>query len=287
MTPTSTIAMSSELISPSPALAPEPSRRSGAGSIVAEGESRGASDRERVTLEGFILNIRQSERKPCSPRYYAIACSHAFHYLKSGCMNRECPECCDAVSSRRASRARKRLEAGRRGRAVCYTVLTVPPELREAFLDRKTWRAALKAMFGVLRSKFGAEFAVECSHPWGDKDPSRFHPHANFLWVSKAGAFLSVEHLQKEWANVLGSRRLPVVWHQYSYEVGKIAHLARYVTRDFPGFSEWCGSMRWYGDYPARPDIKLRCPVCGSSYVYLRKLSFGEYIERVTDDAFP
>ena len=252
--------------------------------IVSQVE-QGSANLEISWLERFILSIKQSERKPCSPKYYEFACSHTFHYRRVGCMHRDCPDpdCTRAVGSRRASRARSRLDAGRKGRAVCYTVLTVPPELRETFVDRPTWRAALKVMNRILHEKFGAMYAVECSHPWGDKDPSKFHPHANFLWVSNAGAYLSVERLQREWGNVIRSVRLPVVYHQYSYDARQIAHFVRYVTRDFVGFSKWCGSMRWYGDYPARPDIALRCPVCGSTYMYLRKLTLGEYEELVSN----
>lgn len=207
------------------------------------------------------------------------------------CMRYDCPECAPLVRKRRAMRARKRLDAGRRGRPILYTVFTVPPEHRELFVDRKNWRKLCRETYSILRYAFGAEFALEASHPHGDSedggDPGVFHPHMNFLWIAGKGrsSYVNVVWLRRLYALALrrcGARVSMVsdVWHHYYRQPGDLSRRVGYVCRPFPGFSSWAGSMRWYGHYPRGLDMVLRCPVCHSTFLYIGRSDLMEYLER-------
>jgi hypothetical protein len=220
------------------------------------------------------LKLRQSTRT-CEPKWYVYACGCSKKLVKSGCMHRDCLTCEDQVGARRASRCRWRLDAGREGRPVLYTVLTVPPELRARYADPAVWRSACRRAWKVLRKQFGAEYGLEASHPAGE-DLEVFHPHANFLWVQRPGfrPFLDVAALRRAWARILGYDGEVVVYHRYADAPGKIAHWARYVTRTFPGWSWWTPSVRWYGAFPRElPDREVVCPGCGQPFRFVGEAS--------------
>jgi len=163
------------------------------------------------------------------------------------------------------------LEAGRDGRAVLYTVLTVPPAQRDRFRERKPWRRTLRRFWAILKRDFGALFGAECSHPAGDEDPDAFHPHANFLWVQRQGfrPYIDVDALRRAWAKILGVEVVDV-HHQYLPDVSRIIHRCRYVTRTWPGWGSWLGSMRWYGCYPKDPArSRAVCLDCGMPFLFL------------------
>ena len=206
-------------------------------------------------------------------------------------MSLDCEICAPHVGKRRADSVLRRLLGDiyyqRRKhwrKAVIFTSFTIPPKLREGFLDNKAWQKARKKAWRILKTLFGAKYGVEASHPIGDKDPNVFHPHLNFLWVQEKGRrpFIDRALLQKKWAEALGVRVVDV-YTQYSLHLRVIAHWAKYITRTFPGNHKWAGSLRWYGKYPKtrRPD-QVKCCDCGCRFNvvgYLYAWQVDEWLE--------
>lgn len=279
---------------------------------VARGGRNGAGEHRSApggaALAPVILTREQTSnirgQKPpdsavsCRGSYISVACGCGFKVVFSGCMSVRCPNCQEKVGRRRARRVRDRMERGRpnaagRKKAVIYTICTVPPELRERFLDRTVWRAAVKKFWRVLSRSFGGEYAVECSHPIGDENPQDFHPHLNLLWVQRNGykPYLDVAELRRQWGLILETYSIVDVWTSY-YTTKTPArawnHRYKYVTRTFPEYSEWVGAMRWYGKYPRKkkdetPEI-VTCPGCGEPYLFLGRATMEDYCEYMAND---
>ena len=231
----------------------------------------------------FILTIRQTDATPCGGRFFSlkrrerfprIVCGCGSKVVRSGCMQKDCPDCAGQVGRRRAMRVKDRLDKGRQGRPVLYTVLTVPPRLRGRYTDRKRWRTDVKAFVKELR-RFGMFYAIEVTHPIGSRHPEKFHPHANILWVQKPEyrPFLDLDLMRRLWYKILDCEKEGVLTvdidHQYLKKGGQIYHRCKYVTRVFPGFGEWLGSMRWFGKYPGIEVFVATCKECGQAYVFL------------------
>lgn len=214
-------------------------------------------------------------------------------------MRYDCPECSSQVKVRRTVRAKERLDKDRHGKAILYTVLTVPPEFRSRFVDRKIWRSEIRKIWRDIRTHFAGEFSLECSHPYGspeegDYSPDVFHPHVNFLWRQRPGAspFLDVgtlivlwtaqlngipkKHALDVWREIrdreedltrslelvrcaLDVRTMSVVWHHYFKDPVELSKRIAYVCRTFPGFSSWTGSMRWLGHFPRNLEVRIWC----------------------------
>lgn len=203
-------------------------------------------------------------------------------------MKRTCRECGPAIGKRRASRVRQRLEAGTtsasgRKKAIIYTIFTIPPALRSRCRDRKEWRKLVKKAWLVLKNHYGAEYALECSHPVGDKS-TEFHPHANFLWVQRDGfkPFIDVALLRKLWQAVLETYGTVDIWTSYQSPKAtekERKHRYRYVTRIFHEYTSWIGSMRWYGKYPKvrYHEEPKTCPRCHEVYLFMGRASEVEY----------
>lgn len=235
---------------------------------------------DELVSDPFILSIRQSE-KLCKVRYFKRYCLCAgvagFPVIKSGCMNRECPECATQIGKRRAGRVRERFKEGfklkQAFRTVIYTVLTVPPSLRHRYVDKKVWRATIKKFWEYLQTHHGAWFGIECSHPHGE-NPRNFHPHANFLWIQYDGfkPFIPVEQLRAAWRRILDTEEEVNLYTQYFEKKEVLAHRTRYITRTFPGCATWIGSMRWYGKFPRGVvhEDHSHCPKCRERYLYVR-----------------
>lgn len=251
-------------------------------------------------LRSVMFNIRQSTTR-CHPRYFAFSCKcGSEHYMRgchsplwspdltvvrSGCMRYNCPDCAAQITKRRAKRAKERLDKGRQGRAILYTVLTVPPHLRETYVDRKAWRKLIRGAWRVLREEFAGEFAVESSHPHGDprdegEDAAElFHPHVNFLWVQRRGfsPYIDVDRLRVRWSALLGVE-VSDVWHHYYKDPRELQRRIEYVMRTFPGFAGWVGSVRWYGQYPRKLSPHVwKCDKCGEPYSFAGMVEEGEY----------
>lgn len=130
------------------------------------------------------------------------------------------------------------MERGRAGRDLCYTVLTVPPTLREKAADYKTWKRWRSKVWNLLKTRWGADYGYERTDPAGDEDKEVWHPHFNFLWVQRPGfrAFIDVDELRREWAKIIGASGAVDVWHQYAQErdVAKRVHWYDYMGRTWP-----------------------------------------------------
>jgi len=211
----------------------------------------------------------------CSPKYMVLECNCGRRIVPSTCMALDCENCKEFVGRRRSDSILRRLLQGtlyQRRRwwktAVIYTVFTVPESHRERMCDRHEWQRTRKKAWNILKKNFGAKYGVEITHPVGDKDKSRFHPHLNFLWIQHAGyrPFLDQAVLYQQWKNVLKADSVNV-YSQYSHSIPKIIHWCKYVSRTFPGTHKWSGPMRWYGKYPkdVKPE-RCTCLDCGCHF---------------------
>ncbi|MBA7650330.1 hypothetical protein ES703_58133 [subsurface metagenome] len=197
--------------------------------------------------------------KECSPKYMVLQCSCGRRIVPSTCMGLDCEICHPYVGQRRANSVLRRLlgstlyqKRQHWSRAVIYTVFTVPPAIRERFyFEKAAWQKVRKKAWRILKTHFGGRFGVEATHPSGDSNTGRFHPHLNFLWIQRDGyrPFLDIKLLRYEWARVLKTLSVDV-YSQYSNDVVQIIHWVKYVARTFPGSHKWTGPLRWYGNYP-------------------------------------
>lgn len=228
-----------------------------------------------ANLDGFEPLVPLYPPSHCTMKYVVIGCKCNRRILPSSCMSLDCEICAPHVGKRRADSVLRRLlgdvlyqRPKHWKRAVIFTSFTIPPKLRESFLDNKAWSTVRKKAWRILKKNFGAKYGVEASHPIGDKNPNVFHPHLNFLWVQRPGwrPFIDKDVLQREWCKVLDVEMVDV-YTQYSHHVRQIAHWAKYICRTFPGNHKWAGCLRWYGKYPkqTRPD-KVTCADCGSTF---------------------
>jgi len=219
---------------------------------------------------GRLLSRTTRQPSTCREAYRVLECGCGKHLVPFFCEKRDCgnPKCNNVVHARRADAAYDRLQGG----VVCYTVFTVPPELRERFLDPKVTANARRFLAKILK-QMGMLYGVEMSHPVGE-DGITFHPHQNWLWRPRPGlrGFVDVDRLRAAWAKYLGVEVVDV-YHRYSTEDGKIKHWCRYVSRLFPGLHEWTGQVRWFGTYPKATTSGKVCPECGHHYRYLGKVS--------------
>ena len=265
-------------------------------------EPLGSSSKVEVPLSPVILN-RTANLDPvgaplgypvtkCDPKFIVLQCNCGRHIVPSSCMQMDCTGCADGIKKRRSSSVFRRLVAptpGKRLRAnrrnVLYTVFTVPPDLRPKYRDPKEWQKVRKKAWRIVKENFGGLYGVEASHPSGDKDPSTFHPHLNFLWVQRPGfrPFLEVNELRKKWQNVLGVE-VGDVYTRYHSNVRKIKHWCNYVCRTFPGNHKWTGPLRWYGTYP-KSNVKAEtiCGECEAPFKcigWIDKFQVDDYYKR-------
>lgn len=238
------------------------------------------------------VNLDHLERLPfteprtCDPKYIVLQCNCGRQIVPSTCMNRDCTICAPHVGRKRSESVFRRLMnitqyphshsavdghkqiKNRPYRVVIYTIFTIPIELREKYLDKKQWSLLRGRIWKMLKKKFGGLYGVEISHPHGDKKPTLFHPHFNFLWVQRDGwrGFIPTENLRDSFAQLVGTETVNVRT-QYSKWVRQIKHWCNYTCRTFPGNHVWTGCMRWYGAYPR--DVKkfdVNCPTCGCKF---------------------
>jgi len=246
------------------------------------------------SLHAGRKTLRPVEARPCSVewRVYRCGCQGATA-VRWGCERVDCRECRGSVSKRRAAAAWERFQHRPRGSAVVYTVFTVPPRLRARMKIPGNWDELRRRAWAMLKRKFGALYGCEASHPFGE-NPKRdgFHPHLNFLWVPgpQGSPFVDVARLRAAWASLLDTGLAVDVYSQYSREVGKIRHWARYVTRPWCGFSWWCGNVKWYGprafiNRKSDDGETWKCETCKTEYKYLGKIEglSGFLYERCRD----
>jgi hypothetical protein len=147
-------------------------------------------------------------------------------------------------------------------------------------MDKNEWKELRKKAWTLLKESFGGLYGVEASHPVGDKNPSVFHPHLNFLWIQKPGfkPFINVKLLRKKWGKLLKVKVVDA-YTQYSNKIAQIYKWAKYVTRTFPGNHKWTGPMRWFGKYPKdKTPVEYVCNECGCRFKLIGYIS-GEDVD--------
>lgn len=218
----------------------------------------------------------QNQITECEPDFLVRECKCGRTVVLTGCMRKDCIQCTGRLNHRRSSAAFDRFNAIKKIRnkqnkrtIFCYTDFTIPPILRQGFVNKKRWQALRQQLWFMLHFQYGAIFALEGTHPIGDKNSEVFHPHLNFVWVidDDHNPYIDVDELRgflQVFLKYLG----PVdVWHQYSEDIAKLRHWCKYVTRIFPEFSGWAGSIRWYGDYPNfKKESECYCSVCEEKF---------------------
>jgi hypothetical protein len=176
------------------------------------------------------------------------------------------------------------MERKRRGRAVIYTVFTVPPALRERAADPKVWKSWRKKIWKYLGAVHGAVYGYERTDPAGDSEPTLWHPHMNFLWVQRDGfrPFLDVDALRAEWARIIGAKTEVDIWSQYAKDgdAEYRLHLYSYMGRTWP---DWVRAVP-HGQRliqlgrveKAPPKEKPHCEECGSRFRKMKCDTFEE-----------
>jgi hypothetical protein len=217
--------------------------------------------------------------EPCVPAWATGACGCRTWAYEAGCHRLSCSACEDGLRIRRTQAIKARFEGpnGRGKKPVIYTIFTVPPELRAAAADPKTWTKWRRAIWKAMKKKFGGLFAVERTDPCGDRNPSLWHPHLNFLWVQRDGfsPYLDRDALAAEWAAVIGSEREIDFHTKYSDFWPRLQHWYSYMGRTFP---DWQGSVRrhlgvrWLGKYPKKVPPEKSCVECGEDFVFVTGL---------------
>lgn len=231
-----------------------------------------------------IAGLDKFPKAPCKPKYIVYSCACGRNVLPSTCMSLDCPRCHPWTSRRRALSVFARLtfnhvfrhNQGKVLHPVIYTVFTVPPHIREKYRDRSEWQKLRGRVWQILKGQFGARFGVEASHPVGESESS-FHPHLNFLWIQKSGfhPFIDVRNLRRLWAQVLNVVDADA-YTQYAGNEAQVMNWAKYVTRTFPGYHYWTGSIRWFGVYPKTTCKEAyTCLCCGEPYTILGYIDAG------------
>lgn len=234
----------------------------------------------------YIKDLDRKNVKACEPDLVVNECGCKRWLVPSACMCKDCTSCAPYVQNRTARSLFRRFMTGNQTsisqvkmKPVLYTVLTIPPHIREGYRDPKELKKVRRLAWEMLKTKFGAYYGVESTHPIGDKS-LLFHPHLNFVWRQRNGftPFIDVSMLRTYWADILDVRVVDV-WHQYSVNSAQVFKWCEYVGRPFPGYSWWRGSIRWYGRYP-KVCVKREwiCPDCGC---YIRRLGIisGKVVE--------
>lgn len=239
----------------------------------------------RERLQNDLFWPVPSPATPCKPEWKVFFCGCSARVAEVGCNRLDCRNCADFLRRRRATAIGERMEAGRNGKPVIYTVFTIPPDLREKAANKATWGRWMRALRKVLKKKFGLLYGCERVDPCGDEKPDVWHPHLNLLWVQRDGwrPFIDVDALREEWARIIGTEE-PNLWTQFSTEPAKLGHWYSYMGRTW---SDWRKAVpnhltvRWIGKYPARPPQEE--PVCDECGQKVEDLSFLSSTKEVAE----
>lgn len=197
-----------------------------------DGSPAGASGLNSKTAEGSSPNLeiwypRPKPAPSCVASYEARVCptKKTLRRVMKGCNKLSCRVCQDFLRTRRRETMRGRFLRGLEGRKkkrVLYTVFTVPLDLRLKAADPKLWTEWRRAVWKVLKKRFGGLFAAEHTDPASTckeaKDTpelactcrkcSKWHPHFNFLWVRREGMnadLIDLDELKAAWAKIIGA----------------------------------------------------------------------------------
>lgn len=195
----------------------------------------------------------------CQPKYLILQCQCGRRAVASACYKNNCISCRPYSNMKKARAIMKKFVSlswthnnNQYFPNIVYTVFTVPMELREKCIDPKYMQHLRHEAWNILRYAYGAEFAVEATHPISEKHPDTFHPHLNFLWkpLPTVSPYIDVTALRDLWRIALGYNKQVDVETQYSNKPGKLWKWSKYISRLFPEFSVWTGPIKWFGFYP-------------------------------------
>lgn len=233
----------------------------------------------------------------CGAPFTAVrGCGCGVKAVRQHCDKRGCSEeyCRGKIRERRARKIKARLDAGRTdGRAVIYTVFTVPPERRGAAADRKLWKKWIDRLLRYMKKELALDYAVERTDPCGE-DGETWHPHVNLLWIRRQGfrGFIKPEQLadlKAKWASIVygGKTTKPISVHTaFSTDEARIWHWCRYMGRTWSRWEEefpYHLRIKWLGRAPKTPiDVSDSCcPKCAEEIV---RMQFGS-VEAAADAA--
>ena len=190
-----------------------------------KGKGRKRKGRERRGFEWgkeqrFICGVwKTSDCGPCGYEYW----------VKVPCGREWCPECGKPGSLYHRRLYLKTLyvamQMWAQGGAVGYLVITCPEDLREKWKDPGNMR---KFMGGLRRKlkDLGLWPALYRWH-WAGDEGRRWYPHLNVLLPM---AYVDEEKLEKL-RRYLSRKGIRIIHYQYTRDIGKIKHIARYVSR--------------------------------------------------------
>jgi len=215
--------------------------------------------------------------KTCEKRLGVAFCRETVRKYEQGCCRGDCWGCEDHLRDRTAVKFRKEsITPHLAGRALCYTVPTVPEHRRQAAADWATWARWTKLFLKALQKHFGLVWAWVRTDPAGKCDYankteefclcakcSKWHPHLNILWVRENGrGKLDDDELwlmKSLWAEIVGADHAwdgdylrPIVSVHHSFVLdpatlqgeeakraeGKLWHLYRYQGRKWPAWQK-------------------------------------------------
>lgn len=229
---------------------------------------------DTANLDGPV-SLPFTETKTCTLKYMVLGCGCSRSIVPSTCMSTNCTLCQPHVGQRRAGGVFRRLMQTTSNqhrysppKPVIYTVFTIPPHKRELYLDPKKWSKFRKEVWTILKKDFGGLYGMEASHPCGDIDPTRFHPHLNFVWRQRPGfrGFIDEKKLKDAFRGIVETSVVDV-WTAYTTSVGLIKKWVNYTCRTFPGNHVWTGPIRWFGKYPRGiKSVPETCFMCGQRF---------------------
>jgi hypothetical protein len=151
------------------------------------------------------------------------------YWVKVPCGREWCPECGKPGSLYHRRLYLKTLYVATvmwaKAGAVGYLVITCPEELREKWKDPDKIRRFMEGLRKKLQS-LGLWPALYRWHFAGDKGRC-WYPHLNILVPM---AFVDEEKLENL-RRYLSRKGIRIIHYQYTREIGKIRHIARYVSR--------------------------------------------------------
>ncbi len=216
-----------------------------------------------------------SPTKVCPAVFRKVrGCGCGVKVVADFCDNLECSRCETRNRQRRKLGVKDRFEAGLAGRALNYTVFTVPEHLRSPAADPKVWHKWLERLIRYMKKHLAFDFGCERSDPAGE-DGEKWHPHVNLLWVRRRGfrPFIQpsdLAALKEKWASIIGQDAgKPVdVWTEFKTTAEQQEHAYSYIARAWPRWADKCKYLlrvKWFGKPPKTPkrDLDTHCHECG------------------------
>jgi len=174
-------------------------------------------------------------------------CQEGHHYAKELICSREwCRSCGGKQGKAHQRRKAAWLPRVTQMRQMGYFVITIPPELRDAFRSTELVRTFGKAIKRVMKYH-GFARGLRNWHWFGEDHPGHglqgaglpvYHPHLNLLVEAGFLPFSKLQAIRRSVATVLGVRLARVnVHYEYAGSVAEMLHMVKYVLR--PTFEHW------------------------------------------------